>query len=152
MSEKLNKAYVKGISLRYLEDKINGEIEAAFNLICDIVKEKGGLLKTIQYPEKTPLYAYYSDSLVDTRIIRENIHGLRWDDELGLTICTDSMLENYTFDTGYGFEDFTNFEGEDLENLEKVLADPAYFVEFDKYDLNRIETILGLIAGLPCYL
>lgn len=152
MSEKLNKAYTKGISLRYLEDKINGEIDAAFNLICDIVKEKGGLLKTPQCDEKPALYAYYSDSLVDTRIIRENIHGLRWDDELGLTICTDSMLENYTFDTGYGFEDFTNFEGEDLENLEKVLADPAYFVEFDKYDLNRTDTILGLIAGLPYYL
>ena len=62
------------------------------------------------------------------------------------------MLRNYQFDTQDYFDYFFDFEGEDLERLNKVLADPAYYVEIDKYDLDYEKTILSIIKGLADYL
>ena len=62
------------------------------------------------------------------------------------------MLENYTFDTGYGFGDYRNFEGKDAEELDNLLDDPAYYVEFDKYDLAYAPTVRAIIGGIGDYL
>lgn len=144
----MNEAYKNG--LEAINQRIRGSFDAALALIINLVKDNGGLLKTPQCEEKPFLYAYYED--FDGRTSRESIHGLRWDEELGLCICTDSMLENYQYDTRYYFDYFYNLEGEDLEELNKVLADPAYFVEFDKYNLGLEDTLLSLVGGLPAYL
>lgn len=144
----MNEAYKNG--LEAINQRIDTGFKEALALIINLVKDNGGLLKTPQCEEKPALYAYYED--FDGRTSRESIQGLRWDEELGLCICTDSMLENYQFDTHYYFDYYYNFEGEDLEELNKVLADPAYFVEFEKYDLIVPDTLLSLIGGLPSYL
>ena len=124
----------------------------ALKAIIEVVKANGGLIKTPAEPSSRPtLYAYYEDysSMVD----KVAIHGIRWDDELGLTLCTDEMLENYQFDKGYYFEYFYDFVvGDDAEHIQKALEDPAYFVEMDKYNLVRDETIKSIISGLDCYL
>jgi hypothetical protein len=124
----------------------------ALKAIIEVVKANGGLIKTPAVPSSRPtLYAYYEDysGMVD----KVAIHGIRWDDELGLTFCTDEMLENYQFDKGYYFEYFYDFvEGDDRQHLENALNDPAYFVEMDKYDLVRDETIKSIISGLDYYL
>lgn len=133
-----------------IEETISKAFANAHEQIITIVKECGGVLKTPASSDKITLYAFYEN--YDDGIKTENIHGLRWDDELGLCICTDSMLENYAFDTGYQFEDYRNFEGEDLENLNKALDDPAYYVEFDKYDLLYADTIRSIIGGIGDYL
>lgn len=135
------------VSMSNLIGKVLGE---TLTEIEDIVKACGGMLETPAETGKETLYAYYED--FDGKISSVAIHGLRWDDELGLTLCTDDMLNNYQVDTGYCFEYFYDFEGEDLENLGKALADPAYFVEMDKYDLVRDYTAMSIIKGLPDYL
>ena len=141
------------------KDKIqsaNRSIRAAYDdalkAIIEVVKSNGGLIKTPAETGARPtIYAYYED--FDGLVYRRSIHGLRWDEENGLTICTDDMLENYQFDNDYCFEYFYDFvEGDDAEHIQKALEDPAYFVEFDAYDLQKDETIASIVSGLEYYL
>lgn len=141
------------------KDKIqnaNRSIRAAYDdalkAIIEVVKANGGLIKTPAETGARPtIYAYYED--FDGLVYRRSIHGLRWDEENGLTICTDDMLENYQFDNDYCFEYFYDFvEGDDAEHIQKALEDPAYFVEFDAYDLQKDETIASIVSGLEYYL
>lgn len=134
----------------HCEESIDKALDNAYEHIITIVKECGGVLKTPACNEKITLYAFYEDW--DGKTSTEKIHGLRYDDELGLCICTDSMLENYMYDTGYSFEDYMNFEGQDAVELDKVLDDPAYYVEFDKYDLVYAPTVRAIIGGIGDYL
>ena len=129
----------------------NAYVEA-LKAIVEVVKENGGLIKTPAETGSRPtLFAYYED--FDGLVYKKAIHGIRWDEELGLTLCTDDMLENYQFDTGYMFEYFYDFvEGDDAEHIQKALDDPAYFVELDAYDLVRDDTIKSIINGLESYL
>ena len=132
------------------QERIEKTINEAYDQIVFVVKECGGLLKTPAASDKPTLYATYED--FDGRKSETAIQGLRWDDELGLTICTNDMLDNYQYDNDYTFEYYFDFEGEDLEHLNKALEDAAYFVEFDKYDLVRVPTILSIINGIGEYL
>ena len=134
----------------YCEEAIDKALDNAYEQIVTIVKECGGVLKTPAQDGKITLYAFYED--YDDRTKTENIHGLRYDEGLGLCICTDSMLDNYSFDTGYAFENYRNFEGKDAEELDKLLDDMAYYVEFDKYDLVYADTVRSIIGGIGDYL
>lgn len=131
---------------------ISAAYDYALKAIVEVVKENGGLIKTPAETGARPtLYAYYED--FDGLVYRRAIHGLRWDEENGLTLCTDDMLENYQFDNGYCFEYFYDFvEGDDAEHIQKALEDPAYFVEFDAYELQKDETIASIVSGLEYYL
>ena len=139
-------------SFAWIKSRIDESIEDAYNSLCVLVKENGGLIKTPAASDKATLYAVYEDAAFFNKTLQVAIHGIRYDEELGLTICTDDMLDNYQFDNYYSFQCYLDFEGEDLENLEKALADPAYFVEFDKYDLLRVPTILSILNGIGDYL
>ena len=132
------------------EKSIDKALDNAYEAIITIVKECGGVLKTPACDEKITLYAFYEDYNRTTHV--EKILGLRYDDELGLCIATESMIDNYTFDTGFYFNDYQNFEGKDAEELNKMLDDPAYYVEFDKYDLVYADTIRSIIGGIGDYL
>ena len=129
----------------------NAYVEA-LKAIVEVVKANGGLIKTPAETGYRPiLYAYYED--FDCLVYRRAIHGLRWDEENGLTLCTDDMLENYQFDNGYYFEYFYDFvEGDDAEHIQKALENPAYFVDFDAYELQKNETIASIVSGLEYYL
>lgn len=140
----------KGETLARLGEKINKTIDEAFDLICEMVRENGGLIRTYVCYDKPTIYAHYEPYYGQEQDTK--IYALRWDDELGLTICTSDMLVNYEYDTKDYFGAYDDFYGEDLERIEKVVADPAYFVEFDKYELIRRDTIFNLIAYLPAYL
>lgn len=145
MDKEFYKENLAGIS-----KNISDWIEEGFNLIVSLVKENGGVLKTIQCEEKPTLYAFYEE--FDGQQYKIWIQGFRYDEELGLCICTNEMLDNYQYDNGYEFEYYWNFEGNDLTEVNKALDDLSYFVEFDKYDLNKTATILNILAGLPAYL
>lgn len=144
----MNEAFRDG--LEGIGRRIDEWIEEGKQTIIALVKENGGFLKTPQCEGKPTLLAYYEDW--DGKRTSVPIQGLHWDDELGLCLCTDEMLDNYQFDTGYEFEYYYNFEGEDLVQLNKALEDAAYFVEIDKYDCIIEDTIVSLIHGLPDYL
>jgi len=140
----------------YKNDAIKKAIDDAYETIVTAVQNCGGVLKTPASSDKMTLYAFYecagSPDIANAATEAVAIQGLRWDDELGLCICTNDMLDNYQYDTGYQFESYFDFEGEDLENLSKVLDDPAYYVEFDKYDLIYTDTVMSIIEGIADYL
>ena len=140
----------------YKNDAIKKAIDDAYEQIISVVKECGGVLKTPASSDKITLYAFYesagSRDIANAATEAVAIQGLRWDDELGLCICTNDMLDNYQYDNDYQFEYYFDFEGEDLENLNKVLDDPAYYVEFDKYDLVYADTVMSIIGGIVDYL
>ena len=140
----------------YKNEAIKKAIDDAYEQIISVVKECGGVLKTPASSDKITLYAFYesagSRDIANAATEAVAIQGLRWDDELGLCICTNDMLDNYQYDNGYLFECYFDFEGEDLENLNKVLDDPAYYVEFDKYDLVYADTVMSIIGGIADYL
>lgn len=138
--------------IHYANEALHNALNKAYEDICDIVRGNGSFFKTASTDgqNRTAIIATYYD-VRNGRVYRERIHGLRWDSELGLTLCTDDMLENYQFDNEYYFEKFFDFEGKDAVEIEKVLADPAYFVEFDTYDLNPTETIISILGGLQDY-
>lgn len=130
---------------------IRAAYDDALKAIVEVVKANGGLIKTpAESGGRVTLNAYYED--FDGLVYTKAIHGLRWDEENGLTICTDEMLDNYQYDNQYFFEYYFDFEGDDAVHFEKAIEDPAYFVEFDKYGLHREETIMSIVAGLPSYL
>ena len=132
------------------EKAIDDALDNAYDENCIIVQERGGVIKTPASSDKITLYAYYGNVADATSAVP--IHGLRYDKELGLCICTNDMLDNYQFDNDYEFEYYFDFEGKDLENLNKALDDPAYYVEFDRYDLVFADTVRSIIGGLPDYL
>lgn len=138
------------------EESIDNALDNAYETIVTIVKECGGVLKTPAASDKITLYAFYesvgSRDLANAASEAVAVQGLRWDDELGLCICTNDMLDNYQYDTGYCFEYYYDFTDEDLERINKVLDDPAYYVEFDKYDLLYADTIRSIIGGIGDYL
>lgn len=140
----------------YKNEAIQKAIDNAYEQIVTVVKECGGVLKIPAASDKITLYAFYesagSRDIANAATEAVAIQGLRWDDELGLCICTNDMLDNYQYDTGYQFEYYFDFEGEDLENLNKALDDSAYFVEFDKYDLVYADTVMSIIGGIADYL
>ena len=138
------------------EEAIDKALDNAYEQIIKIVKECGGVLKTPASSDKITLYAFYesvgSRDIANAATEAVAIQGLRWDDELGLCICTNDMLDNYQFETGYQFKYYFDFEGEDLENLNKALDDLSYYVEFDKYDLVYASTVRAIIGGIGDYL
>jgi len=144
----MNKAYK--ITFTGISNQLTELIEDGKNMLINLVKDNGGFLRTPACSEKPTLYAYYED--FDGLQYHRSIHGFHYDDELGLCICTDDMLENYQFDNQYYFEYFYDFVDEDLENLDKALSDPAYYVEWDKYDLVIPDTMLSIIHGISAYL
>ena len=129
---------------------IDDWVDEGFNLIVSLVIENGGFLKTPQCEEKPYLYAFYED--FDGLTYKVAIQGFHYDEELGLCICTDDTLNNYQYDTGWEFEYYWNFEGDDLDELNKALALPEYYVEFDRYNLVKTDTVINLLRGLPAYL
>lgn len=133
-----------------LNKRIDDTLNEIYESLCDMCKANGGYVKTPACSDKPILYAFYED--YDERTKRIQIHGLRYDDELGLCICTDEMLDNYQFDTKYYFEKFYDFSDDDLEELNKVLEDAAYYVEFDMYDLLRTPTLMSIVGGISDYL
>ena len=151
----INKYALKEYAAQH-ERSIDKALDNAFEAIITIVKECGGVLKTPASSDKITLYAFYestgSRDLANAASEAVAIQGLRWDDELGLCICTNDMLDNYQYDTGYCFEYYYDFTDEDLEHINKVLDDPAYYVEFDKYDLVYADTIRAIIGGIGDYL
>lgn len=137
-------------ALSGISKRIDEWVDEGLTTIIQLVQANGGFLKTPQSDDKPDLTAFYED--FEGLTYKRAIQGLHYDEELGLCLCTNDMLDNYQYDTGYQFEYYWNFEGQDLVELNKALDDAAYYVEWDKYDLVKTDTLLSLIHGLPAYL
>ena len=148
MNNETNKRKIQNAS-----DIVRAAYDSALKAIIEVVKDNGGLIKTPAESGKPFMYAVYEDEgSFEGMTYEVAIHGLRWDEENGLTLCTDSMLDNYQYDNDYCFDYYYDFADEDADELNKVLEDPAYFFPLDDYRCLKEQTIRNIILGLDSYL
>ena len=129
--------------------------EKATQDLIDIVKDAGGMIVTdSQFGDKPILYAVvdYNGPVSYQASEFVPIHAIAFDEGEGLMILTDWELENYTSDTGYCFEYYNGFEGEDLEHFQDCVKDITYFRAMDDGYTDEKATIFNILAGLADYL
>lgn len=130
-----------------LINKVNDELR---NTLIGVLKDCGGFIDTRACEEKPTLYAEV-DTLGDDQT-QVAIQAIRYDEDEGIFILTDTELDNYQFDTKYYFNYYFNFEGEDGERLTDVQKDIKYFRELDDGYTNTTATIRNILLGLAAYL
>ena len=129
---------------RYMEAR-----DRAIHDIEDIVKAAGGFIPTLPCSEKCHIYATFCYDLDSEDI---SIYGIRYVDGEGLFICTADNVKDYEYDNDYCFDYLYDFEGEDLEEINKVLDNLAYYIPFDHDNLIRSATAISILGGLTDYL
>ena len=130
-----------------LINKVNDQLR---DTLIGVLKDCGGFIDTRACEDKPTLYAIV-DSIGDDQT-QVAIQGIRYDEDEGIFILTDTELDNYQFDTKYFFEYYFNFEGEDGERLTEVQKDITYFRELNDGYTDVTSTIRNIILGLSWYL
>lgn len=126
--------------------------ESAYNELIGLIRDNGGLIDTRATDEKPTLYAMV-DYSIGGKCEGIAIHGIRYDEDEGeLFILTSTELDNYQADTGYYFDYYFNFDGEDKEHLDDAMKDITYFRPLDDGYTDVKWTILNIFAGLAEYL
>ena len=131
---------------------IREAIRNAVEVIIEAVKANGGYINTSPKNASPALRAAYSDGYsYDPHAERtEVIHGISLDENGELTLCTDSMLGNYEFDTGYKFGYLYDMDDKDERELLNALQNEAYYENLEDYFIFN-ETIQSIISGLDWY-
>lgn len=129
--------------------ELMGASNHAMRALEEIVKGAGGFIPTLPSLDKPALKVTIA---YDTDSEEEMVFALRYIEGEGLFLCTESMLDNYEWDHNHCFESYHNFEGEDAEEIQKVIANTAYFISIDDDRIVRNQTIISILAGLPAYL
>ena len=119
--------------------------------VIDILEDMGGFIKTLPSSDKPTIMATVEDYSQNQS--QEPIYGIRLIDG-DIFICTRTSLANYEYDNGYNFEYTYDFvEGtEDMENVEKLVNDPAYYIDIDEDYIDTRETLYSILAGIGDYL
>ena len=135
------------------------ELASAFNKaeeeLINIVKGNGGKINTSSsFGEKPTLYAVvdFSGSEAYQSYELVPIQAIAYDEGQGLMILTNYELDNYQYDSGYLFEYYGGFEGEDAEHFEDCIKDLSYFRDLDDGYTDVKMTIFNILAGLQAYL
>ncbi len=138
--------------IRNANNAIWDAINNAVKVIIEAVKANGGYIKTSPVDDSPVLRATYVDGYsYDPHAERtEVIHGISLDENGELTLCTDSMLGNYEFDTGYKFGYLYDMDGNDERELLNALQNEAYYENLEEYFIFD-ETIQSIIGGLDWY-
>lgn len=144
-----NKAFIDKFDA--IDNIIGQQVNEGYETLIDLCKANGGFFPTMPTEDKCPLKAYYEDGFTGEGYDR-TIYGFHYDERDGLQICTDDMIDNYEYDTDYTFDTREDCEGEDLEQMEKMLADASYYVSFDDYCLRNHDTIMSILNGITMYL
>lgn len=150
MKTNLNPQTLYELSLN-IYDLYNRAYNGAADQLRDLVIAAGGLIDTRARSDRPAIKAVVDVTFCD-KTESVTIQAIRYDDELGLMLLTDTELDNYQFDTGYSFENYMDFEGEDAKALDDAMKDVAYFRELDDGYTDIRATITNIILGLPPYL
>jgi hypothetical protein len=140
-------------------DTIIGRVKTAFDFLksardnsidtlAGIIRDAGGFIPTLPSMDKPRLVAFndYSGEIDDVTVF-----GLReYDGEVFL--CTKDNVDNYESENKYWFDYLYDFEGKDLEEINKVLSDLANFSSIYDDCVLRSATIYSILAGLVNYL
>ena len=142
-------------SVQRLVDKtfkvINDANDKVKDAIIDVISSNGGLMKTIPdgiAPRVVATTIWYRGEGED--IETETFYGVRVEGAK-ISICTETSLSNYQYDNKYMFSSDYFFEGEDLEHLEKCLADEDYFIEVDNDEYLEQPTLMSILGALTSY-
>lgn len=130
-------------------------IHEAYNQIrrdvIDILEDMDGFIKTLPSSDIPPIMATMED--YSGHRYREAIYGIRLIDG-DIYLCTSTSLANYEYDKDYHFDCTYAFEDgtEDKENIEKLVNDPAYYVDIDEDYIDTRETLYSILSDIGVYL
>ena len=132
--------------------RINAAFEQARQDLEDILRDCGGFIKTLPSGDKPYILAKTYD--VYGNIDKEYVYGIRLVEGEGIFICTTTSARNYEYDNNYSFDYFYGFEDgtEDMENIEKLLSDPTYYVDIDEDYISTIDLIWEILGDLEAYI
>lgn len=131
-----------------LINKVEDELR---NTLIGVLKDCGGFIDTRASSDKPTLYAVVDGYPLDGSELVA-IQGIRYDEEEGIFLLTNTELDNYQYDIKYYFEYYFDFDGEDAERLTEIQKDITYFREFDDGYTNTTATIRNILLGLAAYL
>ena len=134
----------------------NGILRQTYDTLTDeliaIIKDNGGLIDTRACSENPTLYAVV-DGGAWNEFNKEPIQAIRYNEEdEQIYILTNTELDSYSYDTGYIFEDYYNFVGEDAAHFEDAIKDITHFRELNDGYTDMRTTIFNIISGLFAYI
>ena len=140
-----DRAYSASELLRHTYDSLVDEL-------IGIINENGGLIDTRACNENPTLYAVVEGSgCGESEEI--TIQAIRYNEEDGqIYILTNIELDSYSYDNGYNFEYYYDFEGEDEEHFKDAIKDITYFRELNDGYTDMRATIFNIISGLYSYI
>lgn len=132
--------------------RINMAFEQARQDLEDILRDCGGFIKTLPSNDKPNILVKTYDT--SDNVSTELVFGIRLIEGEGIFICTTTSAENYEYDKGYSFDYLYNFENgtEDMENIEKLVSDPAYYIDIDEDYIDTRELVYEILSALEDYL
>ena len=119
--------------------------------VIDILEEMDGFVKTLPSTDFPLIKATMED--YSGHQYQEKIYGIRLIDG-DIFICTSTSLANYEYDNGYFFDYTYDFEDgtKDKENIEKLVNDPAYYIDIDEDYIDTMETLYSILSDIGAYL
>lgn len=131
--------------LRHTYDSLTDEL-------IGIIKANGGLIDTRACNENPTLYAIVEGGAWN-EFNQETIQAIRYNEEDGqIYILTNAELDSYSYDTGYNFEYYYDFVGEDAVHFEDAINNFAHFRELNDGYTDVRSTIFNIISGLYAYI
>jgi hypothetical protein len=121
----------------------------SIDILAGIIRDAGGFIPTLPTSDKPRLVAYHEFGAGDLDDV--TIYGLR-EHEGEVFLFTKDNLDNYEYENKYCFEYLYDFEGKDLEEINKALSDIANFSSIYDDCVLRSSTIYSILAGLENYL
>lgn len=119
--------------------------------LIGIIKDNGGLIDTRACNENPTLYAIVDGS--DYGFEEETIQAIRYNEEDGqIYILTNTELDSYSYDSGYEFEYYYDFMGEDAAHFEDAISDISHFRELNDGYTDVRTTIFNIVSGLYAYI
>lgn len=139
-----------------IKTKVNNAFKAlmkardkAVNELKAIVKEAGGLVLTFPRHDKPVIYATLC---YDIEPDNEEIFAIRYDEKNDeLLLLTRTAISEYESDTKFYFDYLYDLDGEDLEEMMKVVGNVKYFTPGDK-NLLWSTTVLSILGSLVAYI
>ena len=122
--------------------------------IAEIVKDKGGLIKTIPTDGYPRLTATFVEERGEGEVLTtQTIFGVRCEEDGSITLCTTANVSDYEYDNGGNlFSSDYYFDEEETAELEKCLDDECYFTPLGDYDMLENLTLRSILFGLEGYI
>lgn len=129
-------------------DFLKSARDTSIDTLAGIIRDAGGFIPTLPTDEKPRLVCFQDFGSGETNDV--TIYGLREYDGEVFLFTTDN-LENYEYENDFSFCFLYNFEGKDLEEINKALSNLGNFSSIYDEEIVRSATIYSILAGLENY-